>query len=168
LVVARALQGAFGALLAPSALSLLTVTFADSPERAKAFGIFAAVATAGASVGLLLGGLLTDVLSWRWCLYVNLVIAIPAAFFALRLIVNETHPQRPRIDFLGVGLACTGLFALVFGFSEAATDSWQAPATVVSLTAGVVLLVAFVFTERRVDEPLLPLHIVWHRARGGA
>ena len=89
LVVARALQGAFGALLAPSALSLLTVTFADSPERAKAFGIFSAVATAGASVGLLLGGLLTDVLSWRWCLYVNLLIAIPAVFFALRL-----HRQR--------------------------------------------------------------------------
>ena len=88
LVVARALQGAFGALLAPSALSLLTVTFADSPDRAKAFGIFAAVATAGASVGLLLGGLLTDVLSWRWCLYVNLLIAIPAVFFALRLIVD--------------------------------------------------------------------------------
>ena len=127
LVVARALQGAFGALLAPSALSLLTVTFADSPERAKAFGIFSAVATAGASVGLLLGGLLTDVLSWRWCLYVNLLIAIPAVFFALRLIVNEGHPQRPRIDFVGAALACSGLFAIVFGFSEAATDAWQAP-----------------------------------------
>ena len=122
LVAARALQGAFGALLAPSALSLLTVTFADSPERPKAFGIFAAVATAGASVGLLLGGLLTDVLSWRWCLYVNLFIAIPAAFAALRLIVNEAHPQRPRIDFVGAALACTGLFAIVFGFSKAETD----------------------------------------------
>jgi len=168
LVVARALQGAFGALLAPSALSLLTVTFADSPERPKAFGIFAAVATAGASVGLLLGGVLTDVLSWRWCLYVNLFIAIPAAFFALRLIVNETHPQRPRIDFVGAALACAGLFAIVFGFSEAETDSWQAPATIVSLAAGVVLLVAFVLVERRVDQPLLPLRIVWDRARGGA
>src|ERR1700748_1700648 len=101
LVIARALQGAFGALLAPSALSLLTVTFAGSPERPKAFGIFAAVATAGASVGLLLGGALTDALSWRWCLYVNLVIAIPAAFFALRLIVNEALEHRPRIDYLG-------------------------------------------------------------------
>src|SRR5690349_17088193 len=142
LVVARALQGAFGALLAPSALSLLTVTFAGSPERPKAFGIFAAIATAGASVGLLLGGVLTDVLSWRWCLYVNLLIAIPAVFFALRLIVNEAHPQRPRIDVAGVVLACTGLFAIVFGFSKAATDSWQAPVTIASLAAGVVLLVA--------------------------
>jgi EmrB/QacA subfamily drug resistance transporter len=168
LVIARALQGAFGALLAPSALSLLTVTFAGSPERAKAFGIFAAVATSGASVGLLLGGVLTDALSWRWCLYINLLIAIPAVFFALRLIVNEAHPQRPRIDFVGAALACAGLFAIVFGFSEAATDSWQAPTTIVSLAAGVVLLVAFVLFERHVEQPLLPLRIVWDRARGGA
>jgi predicted MFS family arabinose efflux permease len=162
------LQGAFGALLAPSALSLLTVTFAGSPERAKAFGIFAAIATSGASVGLLLGGVLTDALSWRWCLYINLLIAIPAAFFALRLIVNEAHPQRPRIDFAGAALACAGLFAIVFGFSEAATESWQAPTTIVSLVAGVVLLVGFVLFERRVERPLLPLRIVWDRARGGA
>ena len=168
LVAARTLQGAFGALLAPSALSLLTVTFADSPERPKAFGIFAAVATAGASVGLLLGGFLTDALSWRWCLYVNLVIAIPAALVALRLLVNEAQPHRPRIDFVGVALACTGLFAIVFGFSKAATDSWQAPVTILSLAAGVALLTAFVLAEGRVSHPLLPLHIVWDRARGGA
>jgi EmrB/QacA subfamily drug resistance transporter len=168
LVAARALQGAFGALLAPSALSLLTVTFADSPERPKAFGIFAALATAGASVGLLLGGALTEALSWRWCLYVNLVIAIPAAFVALRLIVNEAQPNRPRIDFRGAALACTGLFALVYGFSAAATNSWQAPETIISLAAGVVLLIAFVVAEKRTAVPLLPLHIVWDRARGGA
>jgi EmrB/QacA subfamily drug resistance transporter len=168
LVAARALQGVFGALLAPSALSLLTVTFADSPERPKAFGIFAAVATAGASVGLLLGGALTDALSWRWCLYVNLLIAIPAALVALRLLVNERPPHRPRIDLVGVALACTGLFAIVFGFSKAETEAWGAPETVVSLSAGVVLLVAFVLSQRRVAQPLLPLHIVWDRARGGA
>ena len=92
LVAARALQGAFGALLAPSALSLLTVTFADSPDRAKAFGIFGAIAGGGASLGLLLGGILTETLSWRWCLYVNLVIAIPAAIVAFRLLVNQAHP----------------------------------------------------------------------------
>lgn len=168
LVVARALQGVFGALLAPSALSLLTVTFADSPERPKAFGVFAAVATAGASVGLILGGALTDALSWRWCLYVNLVIAIPAALVALRLLVNEANPARPRIDWAGVVLACSGLFAIVFGFSKAETDAWSAPITIVSLAAGVVLLVAFVATQRRVAQPLLPLHIVWDRGRGGA
>src|SRR3954454_13382993 len=163
LVAARALQGAFGALLAPSALSLLTVTFAGSPVRAKAFGLFSAVATAGASIGLLLGGILTDALSWRWCFYVNLVIAIPAVFFALRLIVNDAHPERPRIDFAGAALACAGLFAIVFGFSEAATDSWQSPTTIFSLAAGVLLLVAFVVWERLDSSPLLPLHIVWDR-----
>ena len=168
LVAARALQGAFGALLAPSALSLLTVTFAGSPDRAKAFGIFAAVATAGASVGLLLGGALTDALSWRWCLYVNLVIAIPAAFAALRLISNERPEQRPSIDWLGAGLVCAGLFGIVFGFSEAERDSWTAPSTVVALVVGVVLLTGFVLTQRKAKSPLLPLHIIWNRARGGA
>jgi EmrB/QacA subfamily drug resistance transporter len=168
LVAARALQGAFGAILAPSALSLLTVTFADSPDRPKAFGIFGAIAGGGASVGLLLGGLLTEVLSWRWCLWVNLAIAVPAAIVALRLLVNQAHPDRPRIDFPGVVAGSSGLFALVYGFSSAETDSWSATATVVSLAASAVLLTSFVLIERRSDHPLLPLHIVWDRARGGA
>src|ERR1700733_2318985 len=102
LVGARALQGAFGALLAPSALSLLTVTFAGSPDRAKAFGIFGAIAGGGASVGLVLGGALTQALSWRWCLYVNLVIAVPTAIFALRLLINHTDPNRSGIDVPGL------------------------------------------------------------------
>ncbi len=168
LVAARALQGAFGALLAPSALSLLTVTFADSPDRAKAFGIFGALAGGGASVGLILGGILTEALSWRWCLYVNLVIAVPAALVALRLLVNQGHPQRPRIDVPGVVAGSAGLFGLVYGFSNAETDSWTAPLTVFSLGASVVLLIAFVAIERRAAHPLLPLHVVWDRARGGA
>ena len=168
LVAARALQGVFGALLAPSALSLLTVTFADSPDRAKAFGVFAAIATAGASVGLLLGGILTDALSWRWCLYVNLLIALPAALIARRVLVNERPEQRPRIDAVGVALACTGLFGVVFGFSRAETESWGATSTIVSLALGGILLIAFVVSQRRVAHPLLPLHIVWDRARGGA
>jgi EmrB/QacA subfamily drug resistance transporter len=168
LVAARALQGAFGALLAPSALSLLTVTFAGSPDRPKAFGIFGAIAGGGASVGLILGGVLTDALSWRWCLYVNLVIAVPAALAALRILRNEAQAQRPRIDWLGVALATSGLFALVLGFSNAETDSWSAPLTIFSLAASVVLLTTFVLVERRTRDPLLPLHIVLDRARGGA
>jgi EmrB/QacA subfamily drug resistance transporter len=168
LVAARALQGAFGALLAPSALSLLTVTFAGAPDRAKAFGIFSAIAGGGASVGLLLGGVLTQALSWRWCLYVNLAIAGPTAFFALRLLVNQADPNRPRIDLPGVLVASAGLFSVVYGFSNAETHSWSAPLTIVALAASVVLLSAFVAIERRAAHPLLPLHIVWDRARGGA
>jgi EmrB/QacA subfamily drug resistance transporter len=167
LVAARALQGAFGALLAPSALSLLTVTFAGSPDRPKAFGIFGAIAGAGGSIGLLLGGILTQALSWRWCLYVNLFIAIPAALVSWRVLVNQAHPQRPRIDFPGVITATGGLFAIVYGFSNAATHSWGDSLTVIAFVVGVVLLVAFVAIERTTNDPLLPLHVVWDRARGG-
>jgi EmrB/QacA subfamily drug resistance transporter len=168
LVAARGLQGVFGALLAPSALSLLTVTFADSPDRAKAFGIFGAIAGGGASVGLLLGGVLTQALSWRWCLYVNLAIAIPTAFAAMRLLRNEGDPERPRIDIPGVLVATGGLFALVYGFSNAETHSWSAPVTIVALVLSAILLSSFVLVESRASHPLLPLHIVRNRARGGA
>jgi EmrB/QacA subfamily drug resistance transporter len=168
LVAARALQGMFGALLAPSALSLLTVTFADSPDRAKAFGIFGAIAGGGASVGLLLGGALTQTLSWRWCLFVNLVIAIPTGVLSLRTLVNQAQAHRPKIDFPGVLAGSLGLFALVYGFSNAETHSWSAPLTIIALAASVLLLLTFIAIERRTPNPLLPLHIVTNRARGGA
>src|SRR2546421_7698265 len=168
LVAARMLQGAFGALLAPSALGVLTVTVAGSPDRPKAFGIFGAIAGGGASLGLILGGALTQVLSWRWCLYVNLVIAVPTAIVALRLLVNQRAPEREPIDIPGVLTSALGLFALVYGFSNAETHSWGATATVVALVASPVLLTAFVLVERRAKHPLLPLHIIWARARGGA
>jgi EmrB/QacA subfamily drug resistance transporter len=168
LVAARTLQGAFGALLAPSALGLLTVTFEGSPDRPTAFGIFGAIAGGGASLGLILGGALTQILSWRWCLYVNLVIAIPTTIVASRLLINHAAPQRDPIDIPGVLTSALGLFALVYGFSNAETHSWTATATIVALVASPVLLTAFVLIERRVEHPLLPLHIIWDRARGGA
>src|SRR5207302_4431210 len=149
LVGARALQGAFAALLAPSALGLLTVTFQGSPDRAKAFGIFSAIAAGGASLGLLLGGVLTQALSWRWSLYVNLAIAVPTAIVALRLLRNERHAERPRIDVPGVATASAGLFALVFGFSNAETSSWSDPITIAALASSAVLLTTFVAVERR-------------------
>src|SRR3984893_1669147 len=168
LVAARALQGAFGALLAPSALSLLTVTFEGSPDRPTAFGIFGAIAGGGASLGLILGGALTQVLSWRWCLYVNLVIAVPTTVVALRLLINHSAPERDPIDIPGVLTSALGLFALVYGFSNAETHSWTATATIVALVASPVLLTAFVLIERRAKHPLLPLHVIWDRGRGGA
>jgi EmrB/QacA subfamily drug resistance transporter len=168
LVAARALQGMFGALLAPSALGLLTLTFAGSPDRPKAFGIFGAIAGGGASIGLVLGGALTQILSWRWCLYVNFAIALPTAFFALRLLVNHSDPERTHFDLPGLFTGSGGLFALVYGFSNAETQSWRATATIIALAASVVLLSTFVAIERRTSHPLLPLHIVSDRARGGA
>jgi EmrB/QacA subfamily drug resistance transporter len=168
LVVARTLQGAFAALLAPSALGLLTVTFEGSPDRPAAFGVFGAIAGGGASFGLILGGALTQLLSWRWCLYVNLVIAVPTTIVALRLLVNHRAHEREPIDIPGVLTSALGLFALVYGFSNAETHSWTATATIVALIASPVLLTAFVLIERRAKHPLLPLHIIWDRARGGA
>ena len=168
LVVARTLQGAFGALLAPSALGLLTVTFEGSPDRPTAFGIFGAIAGGGASIGLILGGALTQWLSWRWCLYVNLVIAVPTVLVALRLLVNRRAAEREPIDIPGVLTSALGLFALVYGYSNAETHSWSATATVVALVASPILLTAFVLIEGRAKHPLLPLRIVWDRSRGGA
>jgi EmrB/QacA subfamily drug resistance transporter len=168
LVAARATQGIFAALLAPSALSLLTVTFAGTEDWPRAFGIYGAVAGGGGALGLLLGGVLTQELTWRWCLYVNLVIAVPTTIVALRLLINQSPPDRARIDIPGVLSWSLGLFALVFGFSNAETHGWGATATVSALIASPLLLSAFVLIERRVRHPLMPLHIVWDRARGGA
>jgi EmrB/QacA subfamily drug resistance transporter len=169
LVAARALQGSFGALLAPSALSLLTITFHNSPDRPKAFGIFSAIAASGTSIGLLLGGVLTQTLSWRWCLYVNLLFAIPAAIAAFRLVDGGgAQRPRPRIDLAGVAAASAGFFCLVYGFSNAETHAWSAGLTIAAFTASAVLLAAFVLVEQRARHPLLPLRIVADRSRGGA
>jgi len=169
LVVARALQGGFAALLAPAALSLLTTTFTVPSERNKAFGVFGVIAGSGAAVGLILGGALTEYLDWRWCMYVNLILAVPAAIAAVRLLGEETAPvARPHIDIPGALTASAGLFGLVYGFSNAETHGWGATLTVVALAAGVALLAAFVAIERRVEHPLLPLRVVADRGRAGA
>jgi EmrB/QacA subfamily drug resistance transporter len=168
LVGARVLQGIFAALLAPAALSIVTTTFTDPAERGKAFGIYGAVASAGAAVGLLLGGFLTELLTWRWTMYANMVFAIPAAVAAGRLLVNMRPAQRPRIDIPGVLVATSGLFALVYGFSNAEMNSWSAPLTIAMLAFGVVAVAAFIAIERRVAAPLLPLRVVTDRNRGAA
>ncbi len=168
LVSARALQGVFGALLAPSALGLLTTTFTNPAERGKAFGIYGAIAGGGGAIGLLLGGVLTEYLSWRWCLYVNLAIAIPAAVGAMALLSGGTQAARARIDIPGTLAASAGVFALVFGFSKAETRGWEDPVTLGFLAGGLVLLAAFVAIERRVKHPLLPLRVIADRNRGGA
>jgi EmrB/QacA subfamily drug resistance transporter len=168
LIAARALQGGFAALLAPAALSIVTTTFTDPDERGKAFGVYGAIAGSGAAVGLLLGGVLTELLDWRWTMYVNLAFAVPAAAAGFRLLVNQRPAERPRIDVPGVLAATVGLFALVYGFANAEMDSWGAPLTVAMLVGGVVALTAFALIERRVATPLLPLRVVGDRNRGAA
>lgn len=168
LVAARAVQGVFAAALAPSALGLLTTTFTDPAERGKAFGVFGAIAGGGSALGLLLGGALTQAVSWRLCMFVNLAFALPAVGGALRLIVNQPPQRRPRIDLPGAAVASAGLFALVYGFSNAELHGWSAPLTAVMLAAGVLLLSGFVALESRIAEPLLALRVVRDRARGGA
>src|SRR5882757_4918509 len=129
LLSARAAQGAFGALLTPSALSLLSVMFTDPKERGKAFGVYGAIAGGGSAVGLVLGGVLTEYLNWRWCLYVNTPIAIIAAIGALLVLTNTRAPGKARFDIPGVILATGGLVALVYGFTKAETDGWSATIT---------------------------------------
>jgi EmrB/QacA subfamily drug resistance transporter len=168
LIAARAVQGIFAALLAPAALSLLTTTFTDPRERGKAFGIFGAVAGTGAGIGLLLGGVLTEYLSWRWCLYVNLIFAAVAGAGALLLLSGHARSAKPRLDIPGTLTASAGLFALVYGFSEANKSGWSASSTLGFLAAGVALLAVFVVIEHRAGHPLLPLRIVLDRNRGGS
>ena len=169
LVTARAFQGAFGAVLAPAALAVLTTTFTVPKERARAFGIWGAIAGAGGAIGLLLGGFLTQDLNWRWNLYINVGIAVIAIIGAI--IFVPTHKRigdRPKLDVPGTLMVSGGLFFLVYGFSNAYTDGWgNADSWGMFIAAG-VLLVGFVVWLSRAKHPLLPLHVILDRNRGAA
>ncbi|MFE2215552.1 MFS transporter [Streptomyces canus] len=167
LFAARALQGAFAAVLAPSALSLLTTTFTDPKERGKAFGIYGALAGSGSAIGFIVGGLLTEYLDWRWCLYVNVPIAVAAVFGALALLHDRPGHAGARLDVPGALLGCGGLVAIVYGFSEAQPRGWSDPLVLTLIAGGVVLLAVFVWWQSRAPMPLLPLHIVKDRNRAG-
>ncbi|MFD1815181.1 DHA2 family efflux MFS transporter permease subunit [Rhodococcus gannanensis] len=168
LVAARAGQGVFAALLAPAALSLLATTFTRPEERARAFGIFGAVAGAGGAIGLLLGGALTEWTSWRWTFFVNLAFAAVALVGALTLMAAHRAEHRPKLDIPGTVSVSAALFSIVYGFSHAESHGWSNPATIAWLVAGGVLLAVFVVIETRVAHPLLPLRIVLDRIRGGS
>lgn len=165
---ARALQGAFGALLAPSALSLLTTTFTIGKERSKAFGIYGAIAGGGAAIGLIAGGLLTQYLTWRWCLYVNVPVAVIALTGAAVFLRDKPERDRVHLDAPGVLLGCGGLVAIVYACSEAEPRGWGDGLVIGLLAGGVLLLAAFAWWQTRARHPLLPLHIVRDRNRGGA
>ncbi len=168
LVIARALQGAFGALLAPAALSLLNTTFTDARERARAFSVYGAIAGAGGAVGLLLGGVLTDALDWRWTLYVNVPIAALAFVGGWLLLSNHRDAANSKLDVPGTILVASGLFAVVYGFSNAETHDWGSPETWGFLLAGGVLLAAFAWWQTRAAHPLLPLRILLDRSRAAS
>jgi EmrB/QacA subfamily drug resistance transporter len=166
LVAARALQGAFGALLAPTALSVLTTTFTIPKERARAFGIWGAIAGAGGAIGLLLGGFLTQDINWRWNLYINVGIAVVALIGSFFFVPRSARAdERPKLDILGTILVSGGLFFLVYGFSNAYTDGWgNADSWGMLITSG-VLLVAFVAWIARAANPLLHLSVILDRNR---
>lgn len=168
LFTARALQGAFAAVMAPSALSLLTVTFTEAKERARAFGVYGAVSGGGAAIGLVLGGTLTQVASWRWTLLINTPIAIITAIAAVRLLRESRSEERVGYDLPGAATVTGGLFLLVYGFTVAGTHGWTTSLTLLLLGGAAVLLGSFVAIELRSAHPLLPLRVVLDRNRGGA
>jgi EmrB/QacA subfamily drug resistance transporter len=167
LLGARAGQGVFGALMTPSVLATLAATFPLPAERAKAFGIYGTVMGSSSGIGVLLGGVLTQYLDWRWCMFVNLPVAAIAGAAAVYA-VRPVAPVRRRIDVVGAVLATVGLMALVYGFAKAATDGWDATVTVGSLVAGVVVLASFVAVQARTSLPMLPLRVVLNRRRAGS
>jgi EmrB/QacA subfamily drug resistance transporter len=168
LIAARGLQGAFGALLAPSVLSIITTTFTDLRQRGKAFGIYAAISLAGGALGMIIGGLLTQYLSWRWCLFVNLPVAVLVSIGVFMLVPRGSGHAGVKLDIPGVILGCGGLIALVYGLGEASTLGWSSGAVVASLLLSVLLLGSFLLLQTKVANPLLPLRILADRNRGGA
>ena len=168
LFASRALQGVFGALLAPAALSIISVTFTVPKERAKAFGVIGAISGGGAAIGLILGGALTEFFSWRWCLGVNTPIAILVAILAIKFVKESKAQGDNTYDIPGVITATAGLFSLTYGFNEAALKGWSDSLTITFLVLAVVLLAIFVAIEKRVKNPLMPLRVVTERNRGGS
>jgi len=168
LIAARGLQGVFAALLAPAALSLITVTFTDSKERAKAFGVYGALSGGGAAIGLVMGGILVEYTSWHWTLLVNVPIAVVAVMLAVKYVHESRATGDTKYDIPGAITATLGLVSLVYGISKASTDGWNGTQTLAFMIAGLVLLAVFLFIESRSSHPLLPLRILLNRTRGGA
>lgn len=168
LIGARAAQGVFAALLAPSTLSLLTITFTEAKERAKAFGIFSAIMMSGGALGLVAGGALAEYLDWRWCLYVNLPFAIIASVGAWFVLPKVEGHRETRLDWISAILGSGGIVGLVYALSEAATRGWGSSLVMSVLGVAIVLLAAFVFRQTRVPNPLLPIRILTDRTRASA
>jgi MFS family permease len=168
LLAARGLQGLFAALLAPAALSLISVTFTDSKERAKAFGVYGALSGGGAAIGLVLGGILTEYASWHWTLLVNVPIAIIAVFLAIPYVRESRATGNTKYDIPGAITSTLGLVSLVYGITQAESAGWNGTSTLGFMGLGIALLLLFLFIESRSSHPLLPIKILRNRNRGGA
>nr|WP_280923509.1 MFS transporter [Streptomyces palmae] len=167
LLAARALQGVGGAIASPTALALITTTFAEGPERNRAFGVFGAVSAGGGAIGLLLGGVLVEWLDWRWIFFVNVPIGLAIALASPRVIKeSERHPG--HFDLAGAIASTLGMAALVYGFIRAAEEGWRDGLTLAAFAAAAVLLAVFVTVERRSPQPITPLRMFADRNRSGA
>lgn len=167
LLAARALQGTGAALAAPSALSLLTTFFSEGPARVRAIALYTTVSAAGGATGLVAGGLLTELVSWRWVMFVNVPIGL-AVWLVGRVVLQETRRRPGRFDVVGALTSTLGMGGIVLGLVEAGSVGWGRPLTVVPLAAGTALLALFVHNESRVEEPILPLRLLGHITRNAA
>jgi EmrB/QacA subfamily drug resistance transporter len=167
LLAARALQGVGGAIASPTALALITTNFPEGPERTRAFGLYATVSAAGASIGLILGGMLTSWVSWRWVLFVNVPIGVAIALLA-PLFIGESERRSGRFDLAGALTSTAGMASLVYGFIHAASSGWGDRTTLAAFAAALVLLASFLLVELRTEQPITPLHLFADRDRSGA
>jgi EmrB/QacA subfamily drug resistance transporter len=167
LIITRGLQGVGGAIAAPTSLSLIATNFAEGRERNRAMGVYAAMSGGGGAIGLLLGGILTSYVSWRWIFFVNVPIAGLVLFLTPRAL-NESQSTSGHLDVPGAITATGGMLSLVYGLSNASSHGWGSTATLVSLVGALVLLTAFAFIEQRSEEPLMPLSIFKNRNRSGS
>ncbi|GGW57611.1 MFS transporter [Streptomyces griseoloalbus] len=164
LIAARVLQGLATAAVTPAGLSLLTTSFPEGPLREKALGLNGALMSAGFTTGAVLGGLLTDLLSWRWAFFVNVPVALAVLIVAPTVIKESRPAERPRLDVPGAVSVTLGLLALVLGFTRAGEKGWGSADALVPLAAGVVLLLVFLAVERKVSAPLVPIGVLGKRS----
>ena len=167
LLGARALQGIGAAIAAPSTLALLTTTFAEGAARTRAIAMYSSASAAGASIGVLLGGLLTDLLSWRWGLFINVPIGLVIVALA-PIHLPDTEPRHGHLDLAGAATSVAGMTSVVYGFIRAATEGWGDPITIGAFAAGLLLLASFLRIERRAQQPITPLRLFASRTRTGA